>query len=232
MIRLITFDLDNTLWDVDPVLIKAEKKLIAWIETHLPEAQPFYQKDLLLPIRQQLINDNPDIANLPTRLRKAILKHCFREAGLEGTELLEKVDSAFEHFHDARNEIEFFPETLSVLENLNSKFELIALSNGNADIDKAGLGDYFTAHFSAESTGKPKPDPAMFLAALELLNIHPEQAIHIGDHQEEDINAAQRLGFRTIWFNQNGRTVQKTCKPDREVHHLNQLVSAVFDLSD
>ena len=167
---------------------------------------------------------------MPTTLRKQLLHHCFLEAGLKGSHLEEQVEQAFEHFIAARNDIAFYPETLEILNTLKQEFDLIALSNGNADINRVGLGDYFSAHFSAESTQKPKPDPAMFLAALEHANAEPHQAIHIGDHPEEDVNAAQRLGYRTIWFNQNAAKDQNLCKPDREIHQLNQLVTAIKSL--
>lgn len=232
MIQLITFDLDNTLWDVTPVLLHAEKQLQQWIQENLPQAEPHYQRDNLLALRRQFVSQRPDLAKLPTTLRKAILSQCFQQAGLTGSELEEQVENAFAHFLEARNQIEFFPETIPLLERLNQDFTLIALSNGNADVHRVGLGHYFSAHFSAESTGKPKPHPAMFEAALRHSGVTPEQAIHIGDHPEEDINAAQKLGYRTIWLNKNKQNKEDNCQPDREVFELNQVVSAIRDLLD
>lgn len=232
MIRLITLDLDNTLWDVNPVLIRAEKVLFNWIQHNLPQALPFYTRDNIYNIRNRLVAQRPDLAKLPTTLRTRVLTECFSQAGLQGDELADYVNQAFTAFHDARNEITFFPETIPLLSELQKSFSLIALSNGNADVHKVGLGQYFQAHFSAESTGKPKPHPAMYEAALEHAQVDPHQAIHVGDHPEEDINAAQKLGFRTIWFNQAGKNRPKTCHPDREVSQLNQLVSAINSLLD
>ena len=34
MINLITFDLDDTLWDVRPALIKAEQAQNVWLQQH------------------------------------------------------------------------------------------------------------------------------------------------------------------------------------------------------
>ena len=36
-IRLVTFDLDNTLWDVDTVIHRAEKETRNWIQPRVPE---------------------------------------------------------------------------------------------------------------------------------------------------------------------------------------------------
>ena len=232
MIKLITFDLDNTLWDVNPVLLRAEKQLQEWIRQELPQAAPHYHRDNLLVLRRQFVDERPEMANLPTALRKAILDACFRQAGLSGPNLEEAVETAFSTFHRARNEIEFFPETIPLLESLAREFSLIALSNGNADVQLVGLGDYFDAHFSADSVGKPKPDPAMFEAALKHAGVAPEQAVHIGDHPEEDIEAAQNIGYRTIWFNPEKKNWQKSRQPDREVNQLNQLVTIIKELID
>jgi HAD superfamily hydrolase (TIGR01549 family) len=46
-------------------------------------------------------------------------------------------------------------------------FDLYALSNGNADIQRVGLGHLFKQHFSAAGVGAAKPDPRMFQAALD-----------------------------------------------------------------
>lgn len=231
-IRLITFDLDNTLWDVNPVILRAEKILKQWMNDHIPEVLDHYHLEGFKAFRQQATQNRPELAKLPTTFRKQLLAHCFSQVGLTGEELDEQVERAFHVFHKARNEIDFYPETLPLLENLQSDFDLIALSNGNADVHMVGLGDYFKAHFSAESTGKPKPDPAMFLAALNHADVSPEQALHIGDHPIEDIETARQLGFNTIWFNQDQKQPSDSCNPDRTVHQLNQLVSTIQDLLD
>ena len=232
MIRLITLDLDNTLWDVNPVIRNAEKALVAWLKENVPESLEHYHKDTFIAFRNKVVADNPDLASLPTTFRKMLLNHCFELAGLSADAIAEATETSFRVFHQARNQIAFYEDTLPLLKTLSQDFSLIALSNGNADVQMVGLGDYFAAHFSAESTGKPKPDPAMFTAALEHLAIAPEQAIHIGDHPLEDVEAAQNVGFRTIWFNEDRKQDEKACVPDRQVHQLNQIVSAVQDLLD
>lgn len=232
MIKLITLDLDNTLWDVNPVLLRAEKILKDWVHQELPEVIPHYTRDNLQALRAQFVAQRPEAARLPTTLRRAILRSCFQQAGLKGQALENAVDHAFSIFHTARNDIEFFPETLPLLDELVRNFRLIALSNGNADIHEVGLGEYFDAHFSAESLGKPKPDPAMFQAALAHAEVEPWEALHIGDHPEEDIEAAQAVGYRTIWFNPRRKNWSKTPQADRVVSQLNQLVNAIRELID
>jgi len=232
MIKLITFDLDNTLWDVNPVIRRADNILKQWMSETQPEVLDHYNTKTFALVKKKVSQEQPDSLHLPTPFRKHLLCHCYSQIGLDGIRLEQQVEDAFKVFHTARNEIEFYPGTIPLLRKLNEDFDLIALSNGNADLQMAGLGDYFRGHFSADSTGKPKPDPTMFLAALDHAGVAPKETIHIGDHQKEDVDAAQKLGFRTIWFNENGKQAPKICSPDREVCQLNQIVSVIQGLLD
>lgn len=232
MIKLITLDLDNTLWDVTPVLIAAEKKLQEYVHTHIPEAKSHYQWDNLSQIRREILRQRPEVKNLPTTLRLNLLEDCFKQAGFSPSAAEQLAHEAFEIFLTYRNNIPLFPETLPLLTKLSQEFELIALSNGNADINRVGLGHFFKAHFSAESVGKPKPAPDMFESALAHAQVDASEAIHIGDHQEEDVEAARKLGFHTIWFNQHGKQTEQTCEPTTQVHTLGELENAIFALHE
>ena len=52
--------------------------------------------------------------------------------------------------------------------------------------------------------GAWKPDPAIFCAALDLVDAQPSEALMIGDSLHADIAGAARLGIGTIWINQHG----------------------------
>ena len=80
---------------------------------------------------------------------------------------------------------------------------MVALSNGNADIHKVGLGQYFQAAFNPISLGVGKPDPKMFHAGAEALGVLPEEVLHIGDDPHLDVLAAQRAGMQSVWVNRD-----------------------------
>ena len=131
------------------------------------------------------------------------------------------------HCPKERNKVILFPETEHILQNLSHKYPLIALSNGNADLSMIGIDNFFAKHYSAESIGKAKPHNAMFNAALAFTKCNAQQALHIGDHATEDINAAQTLGMHTIWFNQNNQQPSSLCQPSSEIHSLATLLEEV-----
>jgi len=229
-IKLITIDLDNTLWDVGPVIENAEKILLEWIKQAIPRAIPLMNLENRLELRKLIIKQNPDHKFKLTLLRIELLYRLFCQAGLDSEEARVEARKAFDIFYEARNQVQFYPDAIETLEQLHREYALIALSNGNASIHKTGIHPFFLAHYSAESIGRPKPEPEMFLAAMKKVACSPAETIHIGDHQEEDIDAANRLGIRTIWANIGKRDVAVHNTPAREIHSLHQVISTIKEI--
>ena len=69
-------------------------------------------------------------------------------------------EPAFEVFFDARQRVEFFDDALPALEFLSSRFPVVALSNGNADVQRVGIGRHFCAAFSVTHAGRGQARPA------------------------------------------------------------------------
>lgn len=229
MIRLITLDLDNTLWDVYPVLRRAEQIFREWLETNYPELAAVHDLEHAYRIRAELLKAQPELKGLPTRLRKAVLHRLFATApGWTMQRLHPVIEEGFEVFHRARNEIPLFPETPDVLKALSSRLPLIAISNGNADVHLVGIGEHFQHHLSADATGTPKPHPGMFEKALQLSGTAADECLHVGDHPEEDVAAAQRVGMRAVWFNPERKAWPlEQVSPDFELNELSDLPELV-----
>lgn len=200
-IKLITFDLDNTLWDVEPIVVRAEKLMQLFLLEKYPPFLSFLHDHFWQELRAQIETEAPHLAYHLTYIRKKIIQRALQVAqcplGLQES----LIEEAFAVYYQARNQVEFFPDVLPVLEQLAQNYPLYALSNGNADIKQVGLGHVFSAHFSAISEGQPKPHPKMYLSALAAAGVAPHEALHIGDHPEQDILAANAIGMQTIWMN-------------------------------
>ena len=93
-VRAIAFDLDNTLWDVEPVLIRAEQRLIAWMREHCPRIPERVSIEEMRATREQLVREEPDKAHDLTYVRTAALARHARACGY-GEELAAR---AFEIF--------------------------------------------------------------------------------------------------------------------------------------
>jgi len=231
-IRLLTFDLDNTLWETDPVIARAEQITHEWICKHVPQAAGFYSLDALREYRNQIAASYPDLRFRVSRLREEVLRRVFMQSGESRERAAGLAQQAFQVFYRARSDVTLFDGAYESLQQLAEQFPLIALTNGNADLELIGIRSLFTAHFSAEQIGAPKPSPDLFEAALAAAGVQAQQCIHIGDHQEQDIAAAARLGMKTIWVNlSDAAWVETSVLPDQEITHLSQLPAAVAALS-
>jgi HAD superfamily hydrolase (TIGR01509 family) len=80
----------------------------------------------------------------------------------------------------------------------------VALSNGNADVQRVGIGHHFCAAFSATTLGVGKPDPRMFQVGARAAGASPEAVLHIGDDAHLDGVGALNAGMQMAWVNRGG----------------------------
>ena len=228
MIKLLTFDLDNTLWSVDPIIIRAENAMMEWIYENHPELRFKVSLVLFEQYKQKVLAEKPQIGHDLTKLRLQTLREVLDGQVKGNTDKI--VKAAYEVFQQHRNIVQYFPYVLETLEDLSKTYPLYALSNGNADIHRVGIGHLFQKHLSAASVGFPKPHPAMFLQALEHATITPGEAIHIGDHPVQDIQAAKEVGMNTIWVNWMHQPWPLGTPPDAVVNTFEELPDAIASL--
>ncbi|MGK9065968.1 HAD family hydrolase [Stutzerimonas chloritidismutans] len=221
-IRLITFDLDDTLWDVAPVIQSAEIQLRDWLGEHAPRLGDV-PVEALAAIRSRLVEADPSLKHRISELRRRVLFHALNDAGYTEAEAREMAHRAFEIFLEARHAIELFPDVHPTLERLANHYALGVLTNGNADVSRLGLADYFRFSLCAEELGIGKPDPHPFREALKRGGVEAAHAVHVGDHPSDDIGGAQRAGLRAIWFNPGGKAWAHEGRPDAEIGSLAEL---------
>ncbi|EKF75470.1 hydrolase [Alcanivorax hongdengensis A-11-3] len=227
-LKLITFDLDNTLWPVDEVIRQAEKVCSEWIAERHPEVAHSLTASRIRDLRTALIREKPHYLNNLTALRRDAMARAFEQAGYSQREAGRIADDAFVVFHEARNRVTFFPGALEVLETLADSYQLGALTNGNADLKQIGIADLFAFHHSAETVGKRKPAPDMFLAALRCAGVQASQAMHVGDHPQEDVQAARDHGWHAVWANLiDLEWPVELERPRHHIHNLHELTDLV-----
>ena len=230
-IQLISFDLDNTLWDVKKTIIGAEKTLRLWMQQHTPEALAVYASDAVEGIRHDVLAQHPNKRHDLSFLRIQVLQECMLKADMSMQSAEEMAQEAFDVFFAGRNRVVFFDNAIEILESLSKNYRLFALTNGNANIDRVGIGHLFSGAISSADVGASKPDPKMFSTLLERSGATASCSVHIGDHLSDDILGASKAGMHSIWFNYQGEYKNDSgVKPTREVRSLAQLPSAIADL--
>jgi putative hydrolase of the HAD superfamily len=196
-VRAVAFDLDNTLWDVEPVLARAEACLLEWLRLNCPRIPEQLSLADMRAAREELARAEPHNAHDVTYLRLTALERHARECGY-GAEVAAR---AFEVFLAARCEVEVLPDVRPALARLRRVFTLASLSNGNADLGRIGLDDAFTLSLNARQIGAGKPDRRSFEHLARSLGLAPHDILYVGDDPWLDVEAARAAGYRSAWMN-------------------------------
>jgi putative hydrolase of the HAD superfamily len=223
-IRAVSLDLDDTLWEVLPVLRRAEARLAAWLDRHYPRLGTEYGLERFRALRVALAQAHPDLAHDMTWLRTESLRRAAREVGYPDS----CAQEAFEVFHAARNEIDPYPEVRPALGRIAAVVPVYALSNGNACVRRVGLGEFFRDAVAPHHAGAAKPDPRIFRHLLQIARVEPHEVLHVGDDPYTDVQGARDAGLRTAWMNRAGTPWREPIAPaDHEVGTLTELADLV-----
>lgn len=199
MIRLITFDLDETLWGGSEVIQQAELHMINWVSERVPNFAEHYRSQST-DRRAKILAKRPRIHYDFNKIRLAVVEQILIECDLLPRDACEIATSALCIFHGARNEIQLKPNAISLLHELHGNYLLASISNGTSDVYRSPLKKYFELSVYARNMGTCKPDPAMFEVVLSHTKTLPTEAVHVGDHPVEDLAVAKQVGMHTIQY--------------------------------
>lgn len=216
-IRAITLDLDDTLWPFPPIGARIERVLHDWMLLHSPATAALYPVAAMRRLRQRVLDANPQLVHDMPALRRMTLEQALHESGADPALL----EPAYEVFCAERNRVEFYPDSLAALARIAARLPVMALSNGNADLRRIGIGHHFVFQLGAHEHGAAKPDASIFLAACARLELPPGLVLHVGDHHEMDVAGACRAGLRSCWLNREGQAwASRELRPDLEFDTL------------
>ena len=220
-IRAITLDLDDTLWPIWPTIRRAEEVLLLWLKEHAAKtAQVFSSPEALRAIRAQVEHERPDLRHDLSALRLASIAKALRQADDDENLAM----PAFEIFFAERQRVQLYDDARHALEFLATRWPVVAVTNGNADVHRVGIGQFFRDSFNVQRTGFAKPDPRMFHCAAQALQVEPSAILHIGDDAHLDAAAARSAGLQAVWLNREQRDWPLQAHPEvASVASLQQL---------
>lgn len=199
-IQAICFDLDDTLWEVWPVIIKAEQAMYRFLQERYPRVAEAMTIEAMRDARARVSLDFPHKAHDFTFLRRqALLEQALAFGYPEAM-----ADEAFEAFIAARNQVELYPDVRPALEVLHGRYRLFTASNGNADLARIGLASLFERSVAAREVGVLKPAAAVFLKVLEGTGLSAGEVLFVGDDPRLDVEGARAVGMSTAWMNRTG----------------------------
>ncbi|MGC1524196.1 MAG: HAD family hydrolase [Steroidobacteraceae bacterium] len=198
---VLSFDLDDTLWPVAPVIAAAEADLFLWLRERYPRTVSGHSVESMRAQRASLSERFPEQGHDLTFLRHRALQDLFAAAG--HAESL--ADQALEVFLSARNRVELYDDVRPALIRLRSRYPLYALSNGNADLGRCGIADLFAGHITARAAGCAKPDARIFARLAREAGVEAARVLHIGDDPLTDVVGARQAGMQAVWINRAAR---------------------------
>ncbi len=225
MLKVVFFDIDDTLIDSERAHIEAINKICV---------------DYNLPLK----NNNDKIKFSWLSIMNKYFKLFFEGKisicaqrinriidfwKINGLEISDKfAEEVYKQYHEHfLNSCKAFPDVIPILKSLES-FQLGIISNGITSdqifkLKYNHLYDFFDKIFISEQIGYSKPDKKIFLYAIKKMNISPIESIHIGDSYELDYLGSTNSGMNSILIDRKKRYSITKCSKIQSLLEITQI---------
>ena len=213
IVKDIFFDLDHTLWDFDKNSMLAFKRVFKKFKITI-EFDAFLK--IYEPINVEYWKKYREDKVSKESLRRGRLIGSFNFFDLIYT--TEKIDEiADAYIQELPFDNHLFEGAVEILDYLILKYKLHIITNGFEEVQhkklkNSGIDHYFSTVTTSEEVGVKKPNPKVFLTALNKANSLPTQSVMIGDSLEADILGANNIGMQTIFYNYRNESISKKIK--------------------
>jgi putative hydrolase of the HAD superfamily len=210
----IFFDLDRTLWDFE---VNSHETLLELCDTYKLNEKGIRDYEEFIKIYK---SHNAELWDLyidnkisQQDLRRERFQRTLIDFGVDDFILSENIGEDYIQVCPRKNRL--YPYAYEVLDYLQNKYSLHVITNGfektqHIKLDYANLKSYFNHIITSEKLGAKKPNPAIFLYALDLAVAKKEESIYVGDNLVVDILGSQNVGIDGVYFN-----------PDKKEHNEN-----------
>jgi putative hydrolase of the HAD superfamily len=166
--------------------------------------------------------------------RREVWSRALSAAAVSDEALVDELAAAYPALRRALRPID--PEADATLDDLGRDHRLALVTNGAPDLQREKLAaTTLAAHFAAivisAEVGAGKPDPRIFRAALDALDVASTDAVMVGDSLERDIAGARRAGLRSVWLDRaGGGAGGGPVVPDARIQTLGELRTSLIGL--
>lgn len=194
-VRAVTLDLDDTLWPFAPVAACIDAALEGWLAEHAPRTAARYDRVVVAEALTAVRAERDHLAHDLGATRRAVLRRLLDAAGEDPA----LADPAYVVVFAARQRVELYPDAAEALDRLAARVPLLAVTNGNADLELTGVARWFAGCVSAQGVGVGKPHPRVFEVACARLGLPPADVLHAGDDLDTDVRGALAAGLQAVW---------------------------------
>ena len=206
------FDLDRTLWDFDAAAEVAFERIYEKYNLKalgIPNAHEFHE--VYHPLNEQLwVLYRADQITKDELNRTRFLKP-LEHYGIHDIELADHLSEDYVYW--SPRIVRLIPGTMELLDYLKPKYHLHLITNGFQEVQHtklsgSGLEPYFETLTVSEEVGVKKPNPEIFIYALNKAHATAEESLVIGDEMAVDIDGARAAGIDQVFFNPSGIDVE------------------------
>ncbi|EGR0697996.1 HAD family hydrolase [Vibrio parahaemolyticus] len=232
MLKAIFFDMDETLCGTSQADKAAGQKFAAWIQQTYPQVsdpQAFLQR-YLQGVYKKLNAEFPQlVALLPDEnaFRCGLIQTILAENGIHID--AEQAQQAQHYFDSARmGAFTFFPGVKEMLMDLRKHYKLVVITNGpifsqHPKLKATQMDEWVDHIIVGGEEPEEKPAASIFQKALNLVDVKPEEALHIGDSLAADIAGANNMGILSVWVNATGASNPTEITPNFEIRETVEL---------
>ena len=127
-IKLITLDLDDTVWPNKKVILSAEKSMWSFIFGKFPQIKEKVSDDGIEKIKLKLVEEKPELKFNLTQFRKEVLKEILLKIDLDESSSTYYSNEGFNEFFKTRNKVQLYKDAKVILGRLSRKTNFISLS--------------------------------------------------------------------------------------------------------
>ncbi len=232
MLKAIFFDMDETLCGTSQADKAAGQEFAAWIQQTYPQVsdpQAFLQR-YLQGVYKKLNAEFPQlVALLPDEnaFRCGLIQTILAENGIHID--AEQAQQAQHYFDSARmGAFTFFPGVKEMLTDLRKHYKLVVITNGpifsqHPKLKATQMDEWVDHIIVGGEEPEEKPAASIFQKALNLVDVKPEEALHIGDSLAADIAGANNMGILSVWVNATGASNPTEITPNFEIRETVEL---------
>ncbi len=189
MIKVIIFDLDDTLYEERAFVESGFKAVANYIQEHFGIDKIEFFKTLMNSLEKQGRGRNFDIALINYNLYDKNL-----------------VPKLVEVYRSHKPSIKLYPEVINTLQALRNKRFLLGLITDGLEtvqhnkVQSLGIEGLFDLIVYTDKLGKhtQKPSQYPYEVVLRHFGVTAEEVIYVGDNPCKDFIGAKKLGFKSV----------------------------------
>lgn len=222
--RAILMDNDGTLMDFKAGEANAIRIILKELQVDDPEAPEVYSR-----INDQCWKDFEKGLVTQPQLRVRRFRELLEYYRIPGDP--EEISARYEEALSMQSIL--LPGALEEVRKISEKLPVVILTNGisrvqHRRIDTSPLAPYLSGLLISSEIGAPKPAPDMYVKALEMLGVRPEEALMIGDSLTSDIRGAVHAGIPACWYNPSHQACPDDIEIDFIIDRMEQMSEAAF----